>query len=129
MGTHGCVESTSLVKEDFEFGTIKEGEYTGMKFVQLKPNYNGQKRNKLTLKKTSLDDQNCKKRTLPCPYDRHPMSCYQTTHMLLNVVPDNCDGVNRIFRKPASQKQVEVGVLFASTGFFLPIFLLYLVTN
>eukprot|EP00536_Pseudo-nitzschia_multiseries_P006214 jgi/Psemu1/14738/gm1.14738_g len=103
----GCLEPSSIVKEDFETGVFTEGEFVGIQYIQLKPNYNGQKKGSLSLKNPVLDDRNTKKTTLPCPYNGDPMSTCQTTIKLLSLVPDNCEGVNRIFRKPASKKQLE----------------------
>eukprot|EP00536_Pseudo-nitzschia_multiseries_P010170 jgi/Psemu1/25225/gm1.25225_g len=80
----GCREPSSIVKEDFKTGVFTEGEFIPV-----------------------LDDRNTKKTTLPCPYNGNPMSKYQTTIKLLSLVPDNCEGVNRIFRKLASKKQLE----------------------
>eukprot|EP00536_Pseudo-nitzschia_multiseries_P004108 jgi/Psemu1/9274/gm1.9274_g len=51
------------------------------------------------------------KTTLPCPYNRDPMSTYQTTIKLLSLVSDNCEGINWIFCKPASKKQKEASVI------------------
>eukprot|EP00536_Pseudo-nitzschia_multiseries_P018476 jgi/Psemu1/55782/gm1.55782_g len=108
---HGCLEPSSIVKEDFETGVFTEGEFVGIQYIRLKPNYNGQKKRSLSLKNPVLDDRNTKKTTLPCPYNGDPMSTYQTTIKLLSLVPDNCEGVNRIFRKSASKKQLEASVV------------------
>eukprot|EP00536_Pseudo-nitzschia_multiseries_P013942 jgi/Psemu1/36934/gm1.36934_g len=107
----GCLEPSSIVKEDFETGVFTEGEFVGIQYIRLKPNYNGQKKRSLSLKNPVLDDCNTKKTTLPCPYNGDPMSTYQTTIKLLSLVPDNCEGVNRIFRKSASKKQLEASVV------------------
>eukprot|EP00536_Pseudo-nitzschia_multiseries_P011345 jgi/Psemu1/28636/gm1.28636_g len=93
--THGCTEPSSIVKEDFKTGVFTEGEFVGIEYIRLKPNYNGQKKRSLSLKNPVLDDRNTKKTTLPCPYNGDPMSTYQTTIKLLSLVPDNCEG-NRI---------------------------------
>eukprot|EP00536_Pseudo-nitzschia_multiseries_P015137 jgi/Psemu1/41422/gm1.41422_g len=97
----GCLEPSSIVKEDFETGVFTEGEF---------------KKRSLSLKNPVLDDRNTKKTTLPCPYNGDPMSTYQTTIKLLSLVPDNCEGVNRIFRKPASKKQLEASAIWKKQG-------------
>eukprot|EP00536_Pseudo-nitzschia_multiseries_P019077 jgi/Psemu1/58794/gm1.58794_g len=107
----GCLEPSSIVKEDFKTGVFTEGEFVGIQYIRLKPNYNGQKKRSLSLKNPVLDDRNTKKTTLPCPYNGDPMSTYQTTIKLLSLVPDNCEGVNRIFRKLASKRQLEASVI------------------
>eukprot|EP00536_Pseudo-nitzschia_multiseries_P006594 jgi/Psemu1/15691/gm1.15691_g len=106
--THRCLEPSSIIKEDFETGVFfSEGQFVGIEYIQLKPNYNGQKKRSLSLKNPVLDDRNTKKTTPLYPYNGDPMSTYQTTIKLLSLVPDNCEGVNRIFCKLASKKQKE----------------------
>eukprot|EP00536_Pseudo-nitzschia_multiseries_P011784 jgi/Psemu1/29998/gm1.29998_g len=109
--THGCKEPASLVKEDFETGLIQEGEFTGIPFVRLKETYSGQKNCALSLKHDVIDEENTWKRTLPCPYSSDALSTYQTTIKLLSMVPDDCQNSNRIFRKPASKKQIKASVI------------------
>eukprot|EP00536_Pseudo-nitzschia_multiseries_P012836 jgi/Psemu1/33262/gm1.33262_g len=105
--TRGCKEPAPLVKEDFETGLIQEGEFAGIPFVQLKETYSGQKNCALSLKHHVIDEENTRKRTLPCPYSSDALSTYQTTIKLLSMVPDDCQNSNRIFRKPASKKQIK----------------------
>eukprot|EP00536_Pseudo-nitzschia_multiseries_P005327 jgi/Psemu1/12328/gm1.12328_g len=97
--TRGCLEPSSIVNEDFETGVFTEGEFVGIEYIWLKPNYNDQKKRSLSLKNPVPDDPNTKKTTLPCPYNGDPA--------IYSLVPDNCEGVNRIFCKAASKKQME----------------------
>ena len=48
--TRGCLEPISIVKEDFECGIIKDGDFAGIPFIRLKENYRGQKGGKFSLK-------------------------------------------------------------------------------
>eukprot|EP00536_Pseudo-nitzschia_multiseries_P011591 jgi/Psemu1/29449/gm1.29449_g len=84
-----CLEPSSIVKEDFETGVFTEGEFVGIQYIRLKPNYNGQKKRSLSLKNPVLDDRNTKKTTLPCPYNGDPMSTYQTTLNANQVIGKN----------------------------------------
>eukprot|EP00536_Pseudo-nitzschia_multiseries_P016785 jgi/Psemu1/47747/gm1.47747_g len=103
-------EPASLVKEDFETGLIQEGEFAGIPFVRLKETYSSQKNCALSLKHNIIDEENTRKRTLPCPYSSDALSTYQTTIKLLSMVPDDCQNSNRIFRKPTSKKQIKASI-------------------
>ena len=52
FNTRGCIEPTSVKAEDFEIGTISDGEFKSIPFIQLKETYNGQKNEGLSLKNT-----------------------------------------------------------------------------
>ena len=118
----GLREPVMIEKEDFETGIIKEGAYAGIPFVRLKESYKGQKGKKLSLKESQTNTLLTDKRTLPCPFSPHPYSCYQTTIKLLKLVPDNCQGVNRIFWNRASVTQIEVRLFLV---FVLIVFALF----
>eukprot|EP00536_Pseudo-nitzschia_multiseries_P000366 jgi/Psemu1/815/gm1.815_g len=117
--THGCKEPTSLGTEDFETGLIQEGEFAGIPFARLKEIYSGQKNCALSLKHNVIDEENTWKRTLPCPHSSDALSTYQITIKLLSMVPDDCQNSNRIFRKPASKKQIKASVYLMNFWFKL----------
>ena len=117
--TRGCLEPISIVKEDFETGVIKDGDFAGIPYIHLKENYRGQKGEKLSLKYMDSNTNNGKKKTLPCPYNEHPFSCYQTTIRLLEMVPDDCEGPNRKFQQQASVKQIKVRISYFAWCYLL----------
>ena len=114
----GCREPSLLMVDDFDQGIVDKGEFKGIAYVRLKENYHGQKNNDLTLKKCVKDAENTRKKTLPCMFDEHPLSCYQTTTKLLGMVPDSAtitDGIQRIFQKPASKTTMDKWIIKGKT--------------
>lgn len=110
----GYQEPSSLTVDDFEEGITQEGEYKGIEYIRLKETYNGQKNNDLSLKNAVVDAENTIKKTLPCIWNKHYLSCYQTTKTLIVMVPDKAitsDGIQRIFRKPAKKATIEKWIL------------------
>ena len=103
-------EASSLVVEDFEEDYIFEGDFKGIPFICLKETFHGQKGKAITMKNPTLDAENSKKKTFPCPYNQDPLSCYQTTKRLIRMIPDDCqasEGGRRLFRHPASKDQLQ----------------------
>ena len=109
----GSVEPTSICVEDFVQGVLDEGEFAGIPFINLKENYGGQKGKSLSLRNPTMDVENTRKKTFPCPYNSDPLSCYQTTLKLIKMMPDSdtvegSEGGRRLFRKPASKAELQL---------------------
>ena len=111
--TRGALEPTSICFEDFVQDYIDEGDFKGLPYIRLREDYMGQKGQHLSLKKPVIGAENSKKKTFPCPYNTHWLSCYQTTITLMSWLPDreHCVGLapgqgRRLFRKPASKPQI-----------------------
>eukprot|EP00536_Pseudo-nitzschia_multiseries_P012120 jgi/Psemu1/30962/gm1.30962_g len=97
--THRCLEPNSIVKEGFEIGVFSEGEFGGIEYIHLKPNYNGQKKQSLPLNNPVLDNCSTKKTTLPCPYNGDPIG-YEK--------PERCTAHGK--RHKSISKAVNAGV-------------------
>ena len=106
-GLRGAKEPTMLCNEDFVRGLMGEGNFAGIPFINLLPNHDEQKLDSLTLKNPTKSTNKTSTIYLPIMYSANPYSSYQTMSSILDSVPE-CVGPNRIFRKEASKKQIEV---------------------
>ena len=87
FNTRGVNKPTSIIIDDIETGEIPEGAYKGFPFIRVLPNYKGQKGNALSLKNYQQDAENTKKKTYPCPFNKCPLSSYQTLMQLMMMLP------------------------------------------
>ena len=89
---------------------MKDGEYQGVKCVQLSDDHDSQKSNDLTLENHTVAKESNKACHVPFPQTPDPLCLYNLlSHLIFEYLPpDASDG--RILRRKASAKQLKVSV-------------------
>ena len=89
----GAKEPTMLTKRDFQWGTMREGQFKGAKYVPLDPNHLGQKKKALSLLNPTRNDGGNKDAHVPIIATSNPLCLYNMLCWhIFEYMPPDCKG-------------------------------------